>query len=82
MDNDISPILHRAVAILDCFNQDRPEIGVREAARLGDLSSSALAADGIDAESGILSQNPESKAYCLGPRVSNLGGVFIQPRWT
>ncbi len=77
MDNDISPILHRAVAILDCFNQDRPEIGVREAARLVDLSSSATGRLMASMRNlGILSQNPESKAYCLGPRVLTWAGVY------
>lgn len=77
MENDISPILSRSVAILDCFNQDRPEIGVREAARLVNLSSSATGRLMASLRNlGILSQNPESKAYSLGPRVLTWAGVY------
>jgi IclR family transcriptional regulator, KDG regulon repressor len=77
MENDISPILNRSIAILDCFNQDRPEIGVREAARLVNLSSSATGRlMGSLRNLGILSQNPESKAYSLGPRVLTWAGVY------
>jgi IclR family KDG regulon transcriptional repressor len=77
MENDISPILNRAVAILDCFNQDRPEIGVREAARLVGLSSSATGRLMASLRNlGILSQNPESKTYSLGTRVLTWAGVY------
>jgi len=77
MENDTSPILARAVDILDCFNQDRPEIGVREAARLVTLSSSATGRLMASLRNlGILSQNPESKAYSLGPRVLTWAGVY------
>lgn len=77
MDNEVSPILNRAVAILDCFNQDRPEIGVREAARLVGLSSSATGRLMASLRNlGILSQNSESKAYSLGPRVLTWAGVY------
>ncbi len=62
--------LTRAIAILDCFTQDNAILGVREIARMVHLSSSAtgrlLAAM---KELGILSQDPETRAYSMGPRV-------------
>jgi DNA-binding IclR family transcriptional regulator len=77
MENDVSPILSRAIALLDCFNQDRPEIGVREAARLVNLSSSATGRLMASLRNlGILSQNPESKAYSLGPRVLTWACIY------
>ena len=72
--------LHRAIAILDCFTQENTELGVREIARMVNLSSSAtgrlLAAM---KEMGILSQNPETRAYSMGARVLNLGWSLQRP---
>jgi IclR family transcriptional regulator, KDG regulon repressor len=69
--------LNRAIAILDCFTQENTELGVREIARLVDLSSSAtgrlLAAM---KESGILSQDPHTRAYSMGARVLTWAGVY------
>lgn len=77
MHKEFSPILSRAVSILDCFNQDQTEIGVRQAARMVNLSTSATGRLMASLKTlGILSQNPESKAYSLGPRVLTWAGVY------
>ncbi len=69
--------LTRTIAILDCFTQDNTGLGVREIARMVKLSSSAtgrlLAAM---KELGILSQDPETRAYSMGPRVLSWAGVY------
>ncbi len=69
--------LNRAISILDCFTPENTELGVREIARMVGLSSSAtgrlLAAM---KDRGILSQNPESRAYSMGARVLTWAGVF------
>lgn len=69
--------LSRAVAVLDCFTLDRSELGVREIARMLNLSSSVagrlLAAMKA---MGILSQNPETRAYSMGARVLTWAGVY------
>lgn len=69
--------LNRTIAVLDCFTQEGTELGVREIARMVNLSSSAtgrlLAAL---KESGILSQNPETRAYSMGPRVLSWASVY------
>ncbi len=69
--------LTRAIAILDCFTQNNSSLGVREIARMLNLSSSAtgrlLAAM---KELGILSQDPETRAYSMGPRVLSWSGVY------
>ena len=69
--------LSRAIEILDCFSLEHPELGVREVARMTQLSSSAvgrlLAAL---KESGVLSQNPSTHAYMLGPKVLIWAGIY------
>jgi DNA-binding IclR family transcriptional regulator len=66
--------LNRAIAVLDCFTQEHSELGVREIARMVSLSSSATGRllAGLK-ELGILSQNPETRAYSMGARVLELG---------
>ncbi|RPJ41182.1 MAG: IclR family transcriptional regulator [Chloroflexi bacterium] len=69
--------LNRAISILDCFTQENTELGVREIARMVELSSSAtgrlLAAM---KDLGILSQNPDTRAYSMGARVLTWAGVY------
>ena len=69
--------LSRAIAILDCFSVDRPQLGVREVARLLDMSASTvgrlLAA--LTA-AGILNQDPSSRLYMMGPRVMAWSAVY------
>ncbi len=69
--------LHRVVALLDCFTQDHPELGVREAARMVGLSSSTsgrLMAAMKDI--GLLNQNPVTRAYSLGGKLLSWAGVY------
>jgi IclR family transcriptional regulator, KDG regulon repressor len=72
--------LNRAISILDCFTPENTELGVREIARQVGLSSSAtgrlLAAM---KDRGILSQNPDTRAYSMGARVLSWAGVFYSP---
>ncbi len=69
--------LTRAIAVLDCFSQENTELGVREVARMVNLSSSAtgrlLAAL---KELGVLSQNPETRTYSMGARPLIWAGVY------
>ncbi len=69
--------LSRAIAVLDCFSLERSELGVREIARMVNLSSSVtgrlLAAMKA---MGIVSQNPETRAYSMGARVLTWAGVY------
>lgn len=69
--------LSRAIAILDCFSQEHTELGVREIARMVNLSSSATGRllAGMK-ELGILSQNSETRAYSMGTRVLTWAGVY------
>lgn len=77
MPTDKMQTLKRAIALLDCFGIDQPELGVREAARLINLSSSTtgrlLAAL---KECGVLSQNPTTHLYSLGGKVLSWAGVY------
>ncbi len=77
MPPESSQTLTRATAILDCFTQENTELGVREIARMVDLSSSAtgrlLAAM---KDLGILNQNPDTRAYSMGARVLTWAGVY------
>jgi IclR family transcriptional regulator, KDG regulon repressor len=75
---DKAQTLQRAVRILDCFSQDRIELGVREVARMVDLSSSATGRLMVAMkELGILSQNPVTRMYSVGPRVLTWAGVYL-----
>lgn len=69
--------LNRAIAVLDCFSQERTELGVREIARMVNLSTSATGRL-LSAlkELGILSQNPDTRAYSMGARVLSWSGVY------
>jgi IclR family transcriptional regulator, KDG regulon repressor len=76
--NERAQTLMRSVMILDCFTQDRPELGVREVARMVDLSSSSTGRImSAMKELGILSQNPTTRLYSVGPRVLTWAGVYL-----
>ncbi|MEA4908897.1 MAG: IclR family transcriptional regulator [Chloroflexi bacterium] len=69
--------LDRVIALLDCFSAEHPELGVREVARLVNLSSSTagrlLAAM---KENGILTQNPVTREYSMGPKVLTWASTY------
>ena len=69
--------LERAIAIMDCFSQEQPELGVREAARLIHLSSSTTGRlMSALKDLGLLSQNPKTHTYSLGGKVLSWSGVY------
>jgi IclR family KDG regulon transcriptional repressor len=62
---------------LDCFTQDQPELGVREAARLIHLSSSTTGRlMSALKDLGLLNQNPKTHTYSLGGKVLSWSGVY------
>lgn len=70
--------LVRAIAILDCFRPDQPELGVREISRQLDLPRSTvgrLLATMLSA--GILSQNPLTNRYKIGPKVLQWSSTYL-----
>jgi DNA-binding IclR family transcriptional regulator len=70
--------LEKAVRILECFTLEHPEMGVREVARLVELSSSATGRVMLAMKDlGILSQNPLTRAYSVGPRVLTWAGIYL-----
>jgi IclR family transcriptional regulator, KDG regulon repressor len=69
--------LNRAIAVLDCFTRENSELGVREIARMVNLSSSVTGRLlSAMKEMGILSQNPETRAYSMGARVLSWAEVY------
>lgn len=69
--------LTRAISILDCFTPEQTELGVREIARMVNLSSSATGRLlGALKELGVLSQNPKTRAYSMGARALTWAGVY------
>jgi IclR family KDG regulon transcriptional repressor len=69
--------LIRAVAILDCFHANQPELGVREIARQLDLPHSTVGRLVATMHSlGVLGQNPTTRRYMLGPKVLAWGTIF------
>jgi IclR family transcriptional regulator, KDG regulon repressor len=77
-ENDDKGVLAHVCAILDCFSIDRPEIGVREVARMTGLTTST-AGRLMTAmkDRGILSQNPNNRGYTLGMRLLTWTGVYL-----
>jgi len=78
MLTDKAQSLNRAIRILDCFTQEKPELGVREVARMVELSSSATGRLMLAMrDMGILTQNPHTRTYRLGARVLTWAGIYL-----
>jgi len=72
-----SPILERAIKIIDCFSQDEPYLGVREIARLTGLSSSSAGRILSSLkELGLLVQDHETHKYALAGKVLAWAEVY------
>ena len=71
--------IERAVAILNAFSTDRPELGVTELAdRLG-LHKSTVHRFLVNLETGgLVERNPRTARYRLGLRLFELGGLVLQ----
>jgi len=70
--------IDRAVAILDYFNRDHPEAGVREIARFLKLHPSTVGRIlATLASSDILTQDETTHRYKLGSRVLKWGAVYL-----
>ena len=75
--SEVSQTLERIVLIMDCFTQEQPELGVREVARMVDLSASTTGRLLASLrEMGLLCQNSENRAYSLGGKVLAWAGVY------
>jgi DNA-binding IclR family transcriptional regulator len=71
-------VLAHVCAILDCFSQERTDLGVREVARLTGLSTSTSGRLLQEMkERGILRQHAETKTYSMGIRLLNWSGVYL-----
>ena len=69
--------LERAFAILDCFQDSQPELGVREIARQLDLHPSTVGRILTTLNSlGVLNQDNETRRYRIGPKVLKWCAVF------
>jgi DNA-binding IclR family transcriptional regulator len=78
MPIESSNTLYRATQILDCFSQEHPELGVREVARMVNLSSSATGRImQYLKDLGLLAQNPRTRVYSLGSRVLTWAGIYL-----
>jgi DNA-binding IclR family transcriptional regulator len=70
--------LHRAIAILDCFRDIQPQLGVREIARQLDLHPSTVGRMLATLTSlGILNQDKETHRYRMGSKVLKWSSVYI-----
>jgi IclR family KDG regulon transcriptional repressor len=70
-------IVNNVAALMDCFSAQQPELGVREAARLLNLSSSTAGRLLVAMkEAGMLTQNPANRSYRLAGKVLAWAGVF------
>ena len=75
--SETSKTLSRAVQIMDCFNREHPQLGVREAARITGLSSSTVGRllSSLK-ELGLLVQDHESRQYSLAGKVLSWAEVY------
>ena len=65
-----STTLDRAITLLDCFSLDEPFLGVREAAKMAGLSSSATGRIFSSLKQlGVLFQDPETQKYAFAGKV-------------
>ena len=70
--------LHRAIAILDCFRDIQPQLGVREIARQLDLHPSTVGRMLATLTSlGILNQDQETHRYRMGSKVLRWSSVYM-----
>jgi len=70
--------LHRAVAILDCFQENQPELGVREIARQLVLHPSTVGRILTTLTSlEILTQDPDTRRYRLGSKVLKWSTLYM-----
>lgn len=69
--------LTKALRILDIFNAQQPEWGVRELGReLGINPTTVYRLVSTLTQAGFLEKNPETQAYSLGPKVVKLAGLY------
>jgi DNA-binding IclR family transcriptional regulator len=69
--------LSRAMAILDCFTVETPQLGVREIARQIDMSVSTVGRMLASLNTlGLLCQDPASRLYRMGPKVMSYSMVY------
>ena len=72
-----SPILERAIQLLDCFSREEPYLGVREVARMTGLSSSSAGRILSSLkELGLLVQDHETQKYALAGKVLAWAEVY------
>lgn len=70
--------IHRAVAILDCFQDNQPELGVREIARQLELHPSTVGRMLTTLTSlEILVQDKDTHRYRMGSKVLKWGTVYM-----
>ncbi len=78
MPADSTTVLNHIISILDCFSIERPELGVRDVARIASLSPSTVGRLMAEMKNaGILQQNPVSRAYSPGSKVLSWSNIYI-----
>jgi IclR family transcriptional regulator, KDG regulon repressor len=78
MPADSTKVLSHIIKILDCFSVSNPEMGVRQVARLAEISSSTAGRLMNELkDTGILQQNPASREYSLGSKVLGWSSVYM-----
>ncbi len=76
LSGEINSLL-KAIAVLDCFDAEAPQLGVREIARRLNLSTSTVGRIvGTLHSAGLLSQDPKSRLYRIGPKVLSWSAVY------
>ena len=69
--------IKKIFSLLDLFSVEKPELGVREAARMLDISSSSCGRLMSELrDEGILIQDPDTRTYSLGSRVIRWAQIY------
>lgn len=78
-DQQPSQTAAKAIAVLEAFDADHPERGIRELGReLGINAATVHRLVTTLANAGYLEQNPETQRYALGPKVMKLANLYIR----
>lgn len=79
MNSSDHQYINRLFSLLDCFTVEKPELGVRETARMLNISPSSCGRIMSELrDAGVLIQDNETRSYSLGGRVIRWAEVYSE----
>ena len=75
---EIVDAVYRALAILECFSSDRPELGISEISReLGMHKSTVFRSLASLQARGFVSKDPRTRRYTIGSKILKPAGAYL-----